>query len=95
MRFSENRFIRLERNAQILKVIGHPLRLAIIELLTERQRMTVTEIFNELGIEQAVASHHLRLLRSSKLVSLTKSGKHSLYFITEKRVSDIINIFEE
>jgi len=89
MNISEEKFSLLESNAEVLKIMGHAIRLAIIELLSENEKMTVTELFNEIGIEQAVASHHLRLLKSVGLVSLTKSGKHSYYYINNPVAKDI------
>lgn len=92
MNISESQFQDLEQKADILKVMGHALRLSIIGLLTDNEKLTVTNIFTELGIEQAVASHHLRLLKSAGIVSLTKSGKHSFYYITDSKFSDIYSL---
>ena len=47
----------------MLKVLGHPIRISIIELLDDTSKMSVTEIFKALKIEQAIASHHLNTLR--------------------------------
>ena len=41
--------------ASMLKVLGHPIRISIIELLDETTQMSVTEIFKALNIEQAIA----------------------------------------
>jgi len=92
MNISETQFQLLEQKADILKIMGHALRLSIIGLLAENEKLSVTEIFTELGIEQAVASHHLRLLKSAGIVSLTKSGKHSHYYIKDKKYSSIFSL---
>jgi len=46
----------------VLKVIDRPIRLAIVDLLSENEPMTVLDIQNALNLEQAVASQHLNLM---------------------------------
>jgi len=89
MKISERDFQRLETKAELLKTMGHPIRLAIIRLLHKKEKLTVTQIFTTLELEQAVVSHHLRLLKSCKAVNLVKSGKNSMYFISDEAVSEI------
>ena len=55
---------KLEMAASRLRAMAHPMRIAIIELLTNNQKLTVTEIYDNLGIEQASASHHLNILKN-------------------------------
>ena len=43
----------LHSAASMLKVLGHPIRISIVELLEESTRMSVTEIFKALKIEHA------------------------------------------
>lgn len=89
MNISVSRFQELEKKAEQLKVMGHALRLAIIGLLYEKHKLTVTEIFTTIGIEQAVASHHLRILKSANIVAATRSGKHSYYYIASDDISEL------
>ncbi|HAW59764.1 MAG TPA: transcriptional regulator, partial [Bacteroidales bacterium] len=51
--------VRLEMAAGRLRALAHPMRIAIIDMLTSNPKMSVTEIYERLGIEQAAASHHL------------------------------------
>lgn len=46
----------------VLKVIDRPIRLAIVDLLSDIDPMTVLDIQNALNLEQAVASQHLNLM---------------------------------
>lgn len=91
MNLSENEFSLLESRAELLKTMGHPVRLAILSLLVAKEKMTVTDIFSKLEIEQSTASHHLRLMRSAGIVDLTKSGKHSFYYVAN---DVILKIFD-
>lgn len=89
MKLSEERFQLLEKKAELLKTLGHPIRLSIIGLLMNKDKMTVTDIFTALELEQAVVSHHLRLLKTCNALDLNKLGKHSHYYIADPSVKEI------
>jgi DNA-binding transcriptional ArsR family regulator len=55
---------KLELAASKLRAISHPMRIAIIELLSGDKHLSVTEIYKNLEIEQATASHHLNILKN-------------------------------
>ncbi|MBP7183887.1 MAG: helix-turn-helix transcriptional regulator [Saprospiraceae bacterium] len=73
----------LESTTEKLRAIAHPLRLVLIDLLYKSGEMTVTEIYENLEIEQAVASHHLRIMKNQDIVKVSRSGKNSLYALTK------------
>ena len=85
-------FELLEEKSELLKTMGHPIRLSIVELLSKNKKMTVTEIYNALEIEQAVASHHLRIMRNSRILKSTKSGKHSFYALQDSSIKKLFKI---
>lgn len=89
MKLSEEHFQLLEKKAELLKTLGHPIRLSIIGLLIDKENMTVTDIFTALELEQAVVSHHLRLLKACNALDLNKLGKHSHYYIADAAVKEI------
>lgn len=82
---------KLEKAATMLKVMAHPLRLAIIDLLGAHPKMNVTEIHETLQIEQAAASHHLNLLKSKGLLSSERDGKNCVYYLKHDRILEIIS----
>lgn len=82
----------LENSTETLRSIAHPTRIAIIDLLFKKGEMTVTEIYEQLQIEQAVASHHLRILKNKDVVRVERDGKNSLYSLTHPDFHEIINI---
>ncbi len=84
--------IFLESCAEKLRAISHPHRLAIIDLLHNNGQMTVTDIHNYLHIEQAVASHHLSILKNREVVSFQREGKNSLYQLTNNEYYEIIQM---
>ena len=85
-------FELLEKKAEVLKNMGHPIRLSIIELLSQHEKLTVTEIYTELSIEQAVASHHLRILKNSGILQSQKDGKKAYYSIKSPHIKTIFSL---
>lgn len=80
----------LEDSTETLRAIAHPIRIAIIDLLSNNGQMTVTDIYQHLQIEQAIASHHLRILKNKDVVTVERDGKNSLYSLTRPEFHEII-----
>ena len=80
----------LENSTETLRAIAHPIRIAIIDLLYNNGESTVTDIYRKLKIEQAIASHHLRILKDKRVVSVKRSGKNSFYSLTSNDFHEII-----
>lgn len=72
----------LEKATETMRAMAHPIRIVIIELLFEATQLSVKEIHTKIDIEQAVASHHLRIMKSSNIVAVTREGKNSFYSLT-------------
>ena len=81
---------KLEQAASRLRALAHPLRIAVIELLMVNERLTVTEIYENLRIEQAVASHHLNILKNKGLLIAKRDGKNIHYSLKIKELSQVI-----
>ncbi len=82
----------LEKTAGSLKAIAHPVRLAMIDLLKDGRMMNVTQIYMELGLEQAVASQHLSILKDKNVFESKRRGKHSYYFLKHSCIVDVIDM---
>ncbi len=80
----------LENSTETLRAIAHPIRLAIIDLLFTNGEMNVTDIYTKLQIEQAIASHHLRILKNKEVVQVKRDGKNSLYNLRSDIFHDIV-----
>jgi len=76
----------------VLRAINHDLRRRIIGLLEEEERMTVTDIYVQLRIEQSVASQHLAILRKSEIVEPHREGKYIYYSLRKDRLSLIADL---
>jgi len=80
----------LDTTARMLRCLGHPVRLQILDLLERRSEATVTEIYEALGIEQAVCSQHLNLMRDKAILSRRKEGVHVLYRLGDPRALKVL-----
>lgn len=79
----------LRRAADTIRVLGHPERLKIVEVL-ERAPHTVTEIQDVLDLEQAIVSQHLARLRGHGIVAARREGVHVYYRVIEPKVRLIL-----
>ena len=80
----------LRRAAECLKVIAHPDRLRIIELLA-RGPLAVHEVADECGLAQHVACGHLRLLTGHGLLESQRNGRFVTYRIADPRLPRILD----
>jgi DNA-binding transcriptional ArsR family regulator len=87
-------FVQTKKAALILRSINHKLRQQIIKLLDENQKMTVTEIYVKLRLEQSVASQHLAILRRAGIVATTRDGKFIYYSVNYSRLADVVKFVE-
>ena len=71
------------------RAINHPLRLNIVRLIEEFSRLSVTQIYFKLRIEQSVASQHLAILRECDLLEATLDGKNIYYTINTPKLHAI------
>ncbi|MHC1708699.1 MAG: ArsR/SmtB family transcription factor [Bacteroidales bacterium] len=83
--------VKLEMAANRLRALAHPMRIAVIELLQEKEKLSVTEIYKKLKIEQAAASHHLNILKGKGILASKRDGKKIYYSLRSKSLSQIID----
>jgi len=90
---------QLERAAAMLKVLSHPKRLAIVDLLgkskTKEHQMSVTEIYQALDIPQAIASQHLITLKDRGVLKSSKVGTKIYYSLAVPQLLKIIDTLED
>ena len=84
----------LNTTTETLRSIAHPIRIAIIDLLYDKKELSVTQIYEALHIEQAIASHHLRILKDKRVVSVNRLGKNSFYTLKNENFHTIISAME-
>lgn len=81
---------RIERAAEVLKTVAHPLRLRIVELLEGGER-SVTELKQLLGVTQPLTSQHLSQMRVRGVLSSRRDGAQVYYAIANPDVVKVIH----
>lgn len=84
-----------ERNATIYKLMAHPIRLEILNILKDRGETSVEQLLQTLGVRKANLSQHLSLLRHTKTVMMRKDGLNVYYQITDPRLVEPCRILKE
>lgn len=81
----------LETTARMLRCLGHPVRLSILDHLEQAGEATVTEIHEALGLEQAACSQHLNLMRDKGILARRKDGVHVFYRLGDPRALKVLS----
>jgi ArsR family transcriptional regulator len=80
--------------AEIFQALGHPTRIAIVEYLRDGE-ISVGNLCEKIGIEQANASQHLAVLRSKHIVETRKDGNQIFYRLRNPIVSEMLEIMRQ
>ncbi len=76
--------------AGIFKVLAHPVRIHIIEILRSGE-FSVSAILERVKVEPANLSQHLSILRQSHLVLTRKNGNQVLYRLSDPLLAEVLN----
>lgn len=85
----------LKKAALVLRALNHKLRQQILGLIDTESKITVTEIYVKLRLEQSVASQHLAILRRAGIVVTQRDGKFIHYTVNHKRIEEINKFIHE
>lgn len=91
MKSKINPIEQLEKAAFVLKTVAHPTRLAIVELLSNNEKLTVSEIIEKINVEQSLTSHHLNNMKIKGILGSLRNGKQMYYYLKEKDVAKVID----
>jgi ArsR family transcriptional regulator, cadmium/lead-responsive transcriptional repressor len=94
MKPEENEFTREELKAKLFQGFADPIRVAILELLRERE-MCVGEIAVAVGCTQPRISNHLACLRWCQFVQTRKEGNQIIYSLRDDRIRKILELADE
>ncbi|MER3470948.1 MAG: transcriptional regulator [Chitinophagaceae bacterium] len=87
--------VQLKKVALIFRAINHKLRQQMMRLIHQHAKITVTEIYVKLRLEQSVASQHLAILRKAGLVNTTRDGKFIYYSVNQDRLDQLHKVTNE
>jgi len=85
---------RQNRLAQMMKALGHPARIAIIQHLVKTNACICGDLVEELGLAQATISQHLKELKNVGLIRGTIEGTSVCYCIDPKAWKQFRAAFE-
>jgi ArsR family transcriptional regulator len=85
---------KLQKAAAVLKTLGHPVRIAIIDAL-ERGELNVTEIQETINEPQAITSQHLRLMEERDILKSRKDGVQVFYSLRDKFIQQILGCIKQ
>ncbi len=78
-----------DRESEILKVLGHPIRLKIVAGLMS-QSCNVKKIWECLSLPQATVSQHLALLKNKNIITGRREGVEVYYQVTSPEAIRIV-----
>ena len=81
----------LARMAKVLKLLAHPYRLKIVDILESEEAAPVHALVKALGLSQAVTSNHLKKMLRVGLVASERRGKEVWYSLGDRRSLTILN----
>jgi ArsR family transcriptional regulator len=80
--------------AGVFQALGHPTRVAVMELLRHGE-LSVGQLCQRIGVEQANASQHLAVLRNKHLVETRKEGNQIFYRLRDPLLGEVMDKMRE
>lgn len=80
--------------AEVCKTLADPKRLFIINELRSGEK-SVGELAKACGLNQAVVSRHLAVMRNSGVVAARREGTNVIYSLTDSRIGEACDIMQQ
>lgn len=80
--------------AECLRILAHPRRLQIVQLLLTGKKYTVNEIADTCGLTQPATSDHLRLMQRCGFLDHERNGRTIYYSVVEPHLKDIMHCIQ-
>jgi ArsR family transcriptional regulator len=84
--------INFDKDSDILKALGHPVRLRMVCGLLRGDECNVNKMVEELCLPQSTVSQHLGILKSRGIIEPRKDGVKTCYHVIDERVKEIVDI---
>jgi ArsR family transcriptional regulator, arsenate/arsenite/antimonite-responsive transcriptional repressor len=86
--------INFEQDSNILKALGHPVRLKMIFGLIDNYECNVNKMVEELKLPQSTVSQHLAILKNKGIIACRKEGVKTCYKVVDEKVLEIIDLLK-
>lgn len=77
------------RTSELAKALGHPARIAILELLAERNTCICGDITDRLPLAQSTVSQHLKALKEAGIIKGEIDGVRTCYCLDEEGIAEM------
>ena len=81
-----------EMQAELCKTLSNPKRLEILDILKDRQEISVNQLAELLEIPKANTSQHLAVLRQAGVVNTRKDGINVYYSLRSSKISEACSL---
>ncbi len=88
------RTVSVKPHSLFFQALANQTRMRVLQLLSDRGGMNVSEICSELDLEQTHVSHNLKCLTFCGLVTSARRGKSRIYSINEETVLPLLKIVD-
>lgn len=82
---------KIEFATSMFKLLGHPLRLRIVEILDLEGEMTVNDIAEATGQHQSTVSNYLNKFKNRGLLQGRREGNQTYYSLAEPKLTTLLN----
>ncbi|MFJ8539646.1 ArsR/SmtB family transcription factor [Streptomyces sp. NPDC093591] len=79
----------LQAASELLRALASPVRVGIVRELSDGGKY-VHELVAALGVSQPLVSQHLRVLRTSRIVTARRQARETQYTLTDDHVAHIV-----
>lgn len=79
----------LKKAALVLRALNHKLRQQLLLLIHRHHRITVSDLYKQLRLEQSLTSQHLAVLRKAGFVLAERQGKFIFYTVNYQRLKEV------
>ena len=83
--------VNLENKALLLRTLGHPVRLKIVAGLAGKCAC-VKDIWECLGLPQAVVSQHLKVMKKSGILEARREGARVCYSLKDEMLPELVRV---
>ena len=80
--------------AEVFQALAHPTRIALVEQL-RLEELSVGQLCEKVGIEQANASQHLAILRGKHIVQTRKAGNQIFYSLRDPAFGKVLEALRD
>jgi DNA-binding transcriptional ArsR family regulator len=85
----------LVRSAEIAKALGHPARIAILKILSERSTCFCGDITEVLPLAQSTVSQHLKALKEAGLITGEVEGVRTCYCLNQDGIQELNRLLSD